>query len=82
LVLLLQWLYGFLWLLSSQDRLTLIKQFGFEGRVTLNGLELARKRLGLLDWADFRPNLYPQAPFKLGPSAEFIVLPDELILPD
>jgi hypothetical protein len=73
------WLHGFLWLLSRQDRLTLIERFGFKRKVTLDGVELARKRLGLLSWADF--DCYPQAPFKLGPSAELIV-PDELILPD
>ncbi len=59
------WLHGFLWLLSSQDRLVLIEQFGFKGLVTLKGLERARKRLGLQGWADLGPDHYPQAPFKL-----------------
>jgi hypothetical protein len=59
------WLHGFLWLLSSQDRLTLIEQFGFRGKVTLKGLEISRKRLGLKGWADFGPDHYSQAPLKL-----------------
>jgi hypothetical protein len=59
------WLHGFLWLLSSKDRLVLIEQFGFKGLVTLKGLERARKRLGLQGWADLGPDHYPQAPFKL-----------------
>jgi hypothetical protein len=59
------WIYGFLWLLSSQDRLILVEQFGFKGKTTLKGLELARKRLGLLGWADFGRDRYPRAPFKL-----------------
>jgi hypothetical protein len=63
LALLSAWLHGFLWLLSSRDRLTLIKHFGFE--VTVKGLELARKRLGLQGWADFGRDHYSQAPFKL-----------------
>jgi hypothetical protein len=73
------WLHGFLWLLSSQDRLALIEQFGFRGKVTLRGLEICRKRLGLKGWADFGPDHYPQAPFKLDCSddKEFrFILPD------
>jgi hypothetical protein len=73
------WLHGFLWLLSSQDRLALIEQFGFKGKVTLKGLEIARKRLGLKGYADFGPDQYPQAPFKLDYSSEEgfrLVVPD------
>jgi hypothetical protein len=57
------WLHGFLWLLSSEDRLALIEQFGFKGKVTAKGIEIARRRLGLQGWADF--DHYRQAPFKL-----------------
>ena len=73
------WLHGFLWLLSTQDRLTLIEQFGFKKKVTLKGLEMSRKRLGLKGWADFGPDHYPQAPLKLDCSddQEFrFILPD------
>jgi hypothetical protein len=64
------WLHGFLWLLSSRDRLTVIEQFGFQGKVTLKGLELCRKRLRLIGWADFGRDHYPQAPLKLDYSPE------------
>jgi hypothetical protein len=71
------WLHGFLWLLSSEDRLALVEQFGFKGKVTARGIEIARKRLGLLGWADF--DHYPQAPFKLDYSSDEGV---RLIVPD
>ena len=71
------WIYGFFWLLSSRDRLTLVERFGFKGKTTLKGLELARKRLGLLGYADFGRDRYPRAPFKLdhsnGGEIRFIV---------
>jgi hypothetical protein len=73
------WLYGFLWLLSSEDRLALIGQFGFKGKVTAKGIEIARRRLGLQGCADLGLDHYPQAPFKLdysGNGGFRLIVPD------